>query len=198
MTFVLATQNAHKLFEVQKILAELIGEEVEVKMPADFGYTEDVEEDGLTFSENALIKADAIYKALKMPVIADDSGLCVDALLGAPGIYSARYGGEHGNDAKNNAKLLFELRDKEDRTARFVSAIAFVSDTHRFTVEGEVKGEILHEARGQGGFGYDPLFYYAPKGKTLAELSAEEKNEVSHRYNGLCRLVEKLKEENLL
>lgn len=198
MTFVLATQNAHKLFEVNLILKELIGRDVEVKMPSDFGYTEDVEENGTTFSENALIKADAIHKALGLPVIADDSGLCVSALGGAPGIFSARYGGEHGNDAKNNARLLKELEGKQDRSARFVSAIAYVSDTHRFTVEGEVCGEILKEPQGEGGFGYDPLFYYAPKQKTLAALSAEEKNAVSHRRAGLCRLVERMKEEGIL
>ena len=198
MTFVLATGNAHKLFEVRGILKELIGEDVDVKMPSDFGYFEDVEETGVTFAENALIKADAIYAALKMPVIADDSGLCVDALDGAPGIYSARYGGEHGNDAKNNARLLKELEGVTDRSARFVSAIAFVSDTHRFTVEGAVEGEILTEQHGDGGFGYDPLFYYPPKQKTMAELSAEEKNEVSHRRRGLTRLVEKWKAEGLL
>ncbi len=198
MTFVLATGNAHKLFEVRGILAELIGENVEVKMPSELGFFEDVEETGVTFSENALIKADAIYRALKMPVIADDSGLCVTALGGAPGIYSARYGGEHGNDAKNNARLLKELEEKTDRSARFVSAIAFVSDTHRFTVEGAVEGEILKSPRGEGGFGYDPLFYYPPKKKTMAELSAEEKNEVSHRRRGLTRLVERLKTEGLL
>ncbi len=198
MTFVLATGNAHKLFEVRGILRALIGEDVEVKMPSELGYTEDVEETGETFAENALLKADAVHRALSLPVIADDSGLCVTALGGAPGIYSARYGGEHGNDRKNNEKLLLELKDKPDRSARFVSAIAFVSQTHRFTVEGEVAGEILEAPRGEGGFGYDPLFYYPPKGKTLSELLPEEKNEVSHRYNGLVRLVERLKEEGIL
>lgn len=198
MTLVLATGNEHKLFEVRGILRELLGEAIDVKMPRDFGYTEDVEETGETFAENALIKADAVYKALGLPVIADDSGLCADALGGAPGIYSARYGGEHGNDQKNNEKLLSELSDKQDRTARFVSAIAFVSEEHRFTVEGEVCGRILHEARGASGFGYDPLFYYPPKEKTLAELSAEEKNEVSHRRQGLVRLVERLREEGIV
>ena len=198
MTIVLATGNAHKLFEVGLILKELLGADVEVKMPRDFGFTEDVEEDGATFAENALIKADAIHRALSLPVIADDSGLCVDALGGAPGIYSARYGGEHGNDQKNNERLLRELDGVPARTARFVSAIAYVSDTHRFTVEGEVKGEILDSPRGEAGFGYDPLFYYAPKGKTLAELSADEKNEVSHRRAALAALVERWKEEGIV
>lgn len=198
MTFVLASQNAHKQFEVQGILTELTGFEVTVKLPADFGYTEDVEENGTTFCENALIKADAIHKALGLPVIADDSGLCVDALSGAPGIFSARYGGEHGNDNKNNERLLKELSGVTDRRASFVSAIAYVSDTHRFAVEGRVCGEILTERRGEGGFGYDPLFYYPPKQKTMAELTAEEKNEVSHRRRGLACLVEKLREEGIL
>lgn len=198
MTIVLATGNAHKLFEVNLILKELLGADVEVKMPRDFGFTEDVEEDGATFAENALIKADAIHRALSLPVIADDSGLCVDALGGAPGIYSARYGGEHGNDQKNNERLLRELDGVTARTARFVSAIAYVSDSHRFTVEGEVKGEILTSPRGEAGFGYDPLFYYAPKGKTLAELSADEKNEVSHRRAALAALVERWKEEGIV
>lgn len=198
MTIVLATQNAHKLKEVRHILSTLIGKDIEVKMPVDFGYTEDVEEDGKTFEENALIKARAIHKALGLPTVADDSGLCVDALDGAPGIYSARYGGEHGNDLKNNERLLRELEGAASRTARFVSAIAFVSDTHDFCVRGEVEGEILHAPRGTDGFGYDPLFFYAPKGMTLAELSPEEKNEISHRRRGLYRLVEKLQEEGIV
>ncbi|MBQ2730999.1 MAG: XTP/dITP diphosphatase [Clostridia bacterium] len=198
MTIVLATGNAHKLFEVNLILKELLGADVEVKMPRDFGFTEDVEEDGATFAENALIKADAIHRALSLPVIADDSGLCVDALGGAPGIYSARYGGEHGNDQKNNERLLRELDGVTARTARFVSAIAYVSDSHRFTVEGEVKGEILTSPRGEAGFGYDPLFYYAPKQKTLSELTANEKNEVSHRRAALAALVERWKEEGIV
>lgn len=198
MTIVLATGNAHKLFEVNLILKELLGADVEVKMPRDFGFTEDVEEDGATFAENALIKADAIHRALSLPVIADDSGLCVDALGGAPGIYSARYGGEHGNDQKNNERLLRELDGVTARTARFISAIAYVSDSHRFTVEGEVKGEILESPRGEGGFGYDPLFYYAPKQKTLSELTANEKNEVSHRRAALAALVERWKEEGIV
>lgn len=198
MTFVLATQNAHKRAEVQQILSELIGEAVEVKIPAEFGYTEDVEETGQTFSENALIKAEAIHRALGLPALADDSGLCVASLGGAPGIYSARYGGEHGNDRKNNETLLNNLSKKTDRSAKFVSAIAYVSDTHRLCVEGEVHGEILCAPRGQDGFGYDPLFYYPPKKKTLAELSPEEKNAVSHRRAGLVRLTERLKEEGIL
>ncbi len=198
MILLLASQNAHKLQEVRDIFKELFADAVEIHSAADHGFDQDVDETGSTFEENALLKAEAVFEATGLPTIADDSGLCVDALGGAPGIYSARYGGEHGNDAKNNETLLKNLAGVTDRSAKFVSAIAFVSADCRFVVRGEVCGEILEAPSGQGGFGYDPLFYYEPFGKTLSEVSAEEKNSVSHRRRGLTAAAERLQKEGLI
>lgn len=187
---VLATQNAHKLCEVQSILDKLLPGEFRLLLPKDLGFSGDVEETGNSFEENAYLKADALYQVAHLSTIADDSGLCVDALGGAPGIYSARFGGEHGNDALNRRTLLNRLSGTLNRTARFVCALACVTDTARFCVHGSVEGEILYEERGSGGFGYDSLFYYPPKQKSLAELDANEKNELSHRYNALKAFAE--------
>ena len=151
----------------------------------DIGYEGDIEEDGNTFSENALIKARVAASTGKIGV-GDDSGLCVNALGGAPGIFSARFAGEEHDDEANNQKLLRELSDKNDRSAYFVSTIACVlPDGREFFVEGRAEGEILAEAHGENGFGYDPLFYYPPYKKTFAELSAEEKNTISHRARAI-------------
>ena len=153
----------------------------------------EVEETGKTFEENAMLKAVSGCEDSGMPCVADDSGLCVDALDGAPGIYSARFGGEHGNDAKNNEKLLELLKavPDEKRTARFVSCVCCVfPDGRTLTVRGEVEGIIGHEPKGQNGFGYDPLFYVGDK--AFAELSGEEKDKISHRGNALRKLVKEL------
>lgn len=153
----------------------------------------DVEETGTTFEENALLKARSGCKEGKMPCIADDSGLCVDALDGAPGVYSARFAGEHGNDDKNNEKLLSLLSDvpPEKRTARFVSTVACVfPDGRELVVRGECEGKIGYEKRGENGFGYDPLFYVGER--TFAEFTPEEKDAVSHRGNALRALTEAL------
>lgn len=150
----------------------------------DVGIFDDIVEDGLTFEENAMIKARAVAKYGYIGV-ADDSGLSVDALGGAPGIYSARYAGEHGNDKKNNLKLLDDMKDIEERGGAFVCAIAcaFPSDSQKedFCVRGECRGVILHSEKGEGGFGYDPLFYVEEYKKTFGELQPEEKNQISHR-----------------
>ena len=155
---------------------------------SDVGIFDEIEENGSSFAENATIKASAAARSGYIG-IADDSGLTVDALDGAPGIYSARYAGEHGNDAANNKKLLGELEGlpAEKRTAAFVSAIACVFPDGRDTiiVEGRCPGVILTSARGEGGFGYDPLFYYPEFDKSFAELSADEKNAISHRGRAL-------------
>lgn len=179
---VLASRNQGKLKELNRLLAEELGDVIVLKSLDDIGFADDIEENGTTFAENALIKARAVA-ALGYVALADDSGLCVEALGGAPGVYSARYAGEHGNDAQNNALLLQNLKDKQDRTAAFVSvfACAFPDGREPIVAEGRVPGEILTAPRGEGGFGYDPLFYYAPFGKTFAELSHEEKNRISHR-----------------
>ncbi len=195
MKIVLASRNKKKIGELEALLAKHIPE-IEVLSLDDIGFESDIVEDGDTFEDNAFIKASTVAK-LGYIGVGDDSGLCVDALDGAPGVYSARYAGEHGDDAANNALLLKNLADKEDRTARFVCAIAcvFPEDVNRaHTVRGEVEGKIIDEYRGGGGFGYDPLFYYEPFGKTLAEMSAEEKNSISHRGRAIEAFAEKLKE----
>lgn len=160
----------------------------------DIGYEGDIEEDGNTLSENALIKA-RVAAGRDRIGLGDDTGLCVNALGGAPGVYSARYAGEHGNDAANNAKLQEELRGKTDRSAYFCCTIACVfPDGREVVVEGRADGEILSKARGTAGFGYDPYFYYPPLDKTFAELSAEEKNAVSHRGAAVAALAQVLAE----
>ena len=150
----------------------------------DVGIFDDIVEDGVTFEENAMIKAKAVASHGYIGV-GDDSGLTVEALGGAPGIYSARYAGEHGNDKKNNAKLLHDIINEENRSCAFVSAIACAfpegSQYADFTVRGECRGELLYEEKGNGGFGYDPLFFVEKYQKTFGELLPEEKNEISHR-----------------
>ena len=192
MKFFIATKNAHKMQEFSRILEKsnitLICEK-DLKEPI-----EDVEENGATFRENALIKAKSGVKATGLPSIADDSGLCVDYLDGAPGIYSARYAGEHGDDAANNEKLLKNLSGvpTEKRTARFVCAIACVfPDGREFTVEGVCEGYIAEHLSGNGGFGYDPLFV-TEKG-CFGEISADQKNAISHRGQAINKFEQELK-----
>lgn len=194
MKIVLASSNKHKITELKAILSSVLGEDVEVITIKDAGILDEIVEDGSTFAENALIKARAAAKS-GMIGIGDDSGLTVEALDGAPGIFSARYAGEHGNDALNNEKLLADMTDKENRRAAFVCCIACVFPDGREDIisHGYIHGEILREARGEGGFGYDPLFYVKEFDKTLAELSADEKNLVSHRACALKAFAEKFK-----
>ena len=180
---VFASGNKHKIEEFGSILRRYIPE-IEVVSMKDVGIFDDIIEDGSTFEENAMIKARAVSKHGYIGV-ADDSGITVDALGGAPGIYSARYAGEHGNDKKNNQKLLADMKGIEERGGAFVCAIAcsFPEDmaNEDFCVRGECRGIILHEEKGTGGFGYDPLFYVEEYDKTFGELLAEEKNKISHR-----------------
>ncbi|MBR4295670.1 MAG: XTP/dITP diphosphatase [Clostridia bacterium] len=182
MEMVLASRNKKKIAELQVLLSETLGDEVKVISLDDIGFEGEIEEDGDSFEKNAMIKARAVADRGYIG-IGDDSGLVVFALDGAPGIYSARYAGEHGNDSMNNEKLLRELAHKDDRSAAFVSVVAcaFPDGECDFTVKGECVGEILTEYRGDGGFGYDPLFYYKELDKTFAQLSMAEKNEISHR-----------------
>lgn len=192
MDFLIATHNMKKQAELQRILAPL-GINV---LTADMAGIElsDVEETGTTFEENAFLKANSGCKESGMVCVADDSGLMVDFLDGAPGVYSARFGGEHGNDKKNNEKLLTLLKDvpPEKRTARFVSCVCCCfPDGRHFTVRGECEGIIANEVYGSGGFGYDPLFLVGEK--TFGELSAEEKDKLSHRGNALRKFVEEIK-----
>ena len=191
MKFVLASHNKGKLKEMAAILGEL-GIEVEA-LPEG---APEPEENGATFEENARIKAKAASEFTGLPAVADDSGLCVDALDGAPGIYSARWAGEHGNDAANNKKLLEELADvaDADRGARFHSTVVLVRGEEVLRGDGDVQGVIGHELRGSNGFGYDPLFWPAQTpGRTMAELALDEKNAISHRARALADLAAKLK-----
>ena len=192
MKLVFASNNAGKIREVTKILNECLeDEEFEILSLKDINFFEDIVEDGATFEENALIKARTIAR-LGYLCIADDSGLEVDALNGAPGIYSARYSGGHGNDAENNLLVLKNLENVPDekRTARFTCAIACVTpEGEEFTVRASCEGRILHKEEGSGGFGYDPLFYVEQYGKTLASVTPEEKNAISHRGKALRAFV---------
>ncbi|MBQ8235806.1 MAG: XTP/dITP diphosphatase [Clostridia bacterium] len=199
MKIVIASNNKHKISEIKAILHEQVSADIELLSLAEIGYHEDIEENGETFEENALIKARAAA-ALGYMAMADDSGLMVDYLDGAPGVYSARYAGDPCNDESNNQKLLAALAGTtpEERGAKFVSTIAFVhpeKEELTFVARGECPGQILYKYRGTGGFGYDPLFYYAPLDKTFAELSAEEKNSVSHRARALDSFCAVLKEK---
>ena len=196
MKIVLASRNKKKKAELQTLLSKFI-ENIEIISLDDVGIYGEIEEDGATFEENALIKARAAAESGYIGV-GDDSGLMVDALGGAPGVYSARYAGDHGNDEANNDLLLKNLEDKDDRSARFVCCIACVfPEKYGFepiVVKGFAEGQILRERQGNGGFGYDPLFYFPQFGKTLAEVTPEEKNSVSHRGNAIAAFAEKLKE----
>ena len=191
MDFILATNNMKKLAEMQRILSPLGINVVTAKM---LGVTlEDVEEDGETFEDNAKLKARAACKEMNMPAIADDSGLCVDYLNGAPGIFAARFAGEHGNDEKNNDLLLEKLDGVplEKRTAHYVCAICCTfPDGREIVVRGECNGVIGFERDGNEGFGYDPLFLV--DGKAFGRYTAEEKDKISHRGNALRLLTKEL------
>ena len=190
MKFVLATHNPGKLREMGEILRDL---GVEVVSPAALGIPVDVEETGTTFLENALLKAKAICRAANLPAIADDSGLCVDALNGAPGVYSARYGGEGLDDRGRCMLLLNSLRGATTRAAHFSCAVACAfpnGDT--LTAEGRCDGFIAYAPLGDGGFGYDPVFLLPGAGKTFGQLSQEEKSAVSHRGKALKEFAGKL------
>ena len=187
---VVATGNTHKLREIAEIFTEF-----EVVSQKAMGFDEDVEETGTTFAENALIKARSASKALGCIALADDSGLCVDALDGAPGVFSARYCGWHGDDKANRDLLLKNLEGVENRKAYFESAVALVyPDGREIVAKGRVYGKILPEEVGENGFGYDCLFFSDDLKKSFGVASAEEKNGVSHRYRALCDLKNKVGE----
>ena len=190
MRFVLATHNPGKLREMGEILKDF---GIEVVSPRDLGMTVDVEETGTTFAENAMLKAKAICKEANLPAIADDSGLCVDALNGAPGVYSARYGGEGLDDMGRYMLLLSSLRGAPTRAANFACAVACAfpnGDT--LTAEGRCDGSIAYAPLGEGGFGYDPVFLLPGTGKTFGQLTQEEKTAVSHRGRALKDFAGKL------
>ena len=192
MKLILATNNPNKLREFREILE---GTGVEILSQSQAGLTLDVEETGTTFAENSRLKAEAACRASGLPAIADDSGICCDALGGEPGVYSARYGGPGLDDSMRNALLVKNMRGKPDRTARFVCAVTCVfPNGDVLATQAECVGQLLEEERGAGGFGYDPLFYLPEKKKTTAELSPEEKNAVSHRGAAVRAMRARLEE----
>jgi len=198
MDYIIATHNLKKRDEMQRILAPL-GIRVLLAEEAGIELT-DAEETGTTFEENAFIKAESGCKESGMPCIADDSGLAVDFLGGAPGVYSARYSGEHGDDDANNKKLIRELENAEpsQRGAAYVSVACCVyPDGRKLIARGECRGTIGYEEIGTGGFGYDPLFYPVEYGgeKTMAQLTAEEKDAISHRGKSVRLLARQIEEE---
>ena len=195
MKIVLSTRNKHKIDELQALLSQYL-RNIQVLSLDDIGFLGDIEENGANFDENAMIKARAAADFSGMIAVADDSGLVVDALDGAPGIYSARYSGVDGEqrDQANNKKLLEELAGVANRSAAFVCSIACAfpktMSAADFTVVGVTAGEILCAERGKGGFGYDPLFWVDELGKTFAEMSPEEKNMYSHRGRAVVKLAQ--------
>ncbi len=196
MEIVLASRNKKKITEMQALLTELCNTEIKILSLDDIGYMGDIVEDGESFEDNALIKA-MVPAKMGYIGIADDSGLAVDHLGGAPGIYSARYSGEGATDEKNNAKLMAEMEGVTERGAAYVSVIAFVAPEgklpdaprgeglNKAIFRGECRGELLDHYRGNGGFGYDPMFYVHEYGRTFAEITQEEKNKISHRGKAL-------------
>ncbi len=193
MKLAIATNNQHKLQEIRAILGDSFEELLSLK---DLGIDVDVEETGTTLEENALIKARAILALSGIATLADDTGLMVDALNGAPGVYSARYAGEEHSDAKNRALLLKNLDGVKDRSAHFATVIALCyPDGKTLTASGRVNGEILLSERGTEGFGYDSLFFSTELGKTFAEATQAEKNSVSHRGRALRAMLELVKSQ---
>ncbi len=184
---VMASRNQGKLVELQRILAT-IAPSIDLVSVSQFPDIDDVAETGSTFEENALLKAETIAMKTGLPAIADDSGLCIDALEGKPGVFSARYAGTHGDDQANREKVLREMVDvyEENRGAQFVSVVALaLPDGRNEMCRGEIRGDICYAPRGDGGFGYDPIFVPEGLSQTMAELSAEKKDEISHRGRAL-------------
>ena len=195
MKVVLASKNKHKLEEISKITEKF---DMELVLESELGVDIDVEETGSTFEENSFLKAEAVMKATGLPALADDSGISVDALNGEPGIYSARYGFDESLDDRGRLNLLLKNTENvpdDKRQAKFVCVITLVTPQGQtIQARGEVHGMLLRAPAGENGFGYDPIFYYPPFGKSLAQVSPEEKNRVSHRANALKVFYEKLKE----
>ncbi len=184
-----ATNNLHKLKEVQDIL----GDRFKVLGLNEIGFTEDIAETGSTLEENASIKSRFIYDRYEMDCFSDDTGLEIEAMDGRPGVYSARYAGEEGDAGKNMNKVLMEMEGIQNRKARFRTVVSLILEGKEHTFEGIVNGHIIHEPRGSGGFGYDPVFVPDGYTQTFAELSAEEKNNISHRSKAVQKLADYLK-----
>lgn len=192
MKLIIASNNKHKIYEIGKILGEKFDEILSQK---EAGIVHDTIEDGSTFMENAIKKATEMAAISGYPSLADDSGICCDALGGAPGIYSARFAGTHGDDENNNRKLLEMLDDKDDKSAHYTCAMALAyPDGRLVTAEGYMYGSITKDRRGERGFGYDPLFVPVGETRTVAEMTDDEKNAISHRACALALLLERINE----
>ena len=190
MKLIIASNNKHKIYEIKKILG---GKFDEILSLSEANIDHDTVEDGVTFMENALKKAREIAEISGCPTLADDSGICCDALDGAPGVYSARFAGTHGDDENNNRHLLAMLEDKADKSAHYTCAMALCyPDGKEITAEGYMYGSITKDRRGERGFGYDPLFVPVGESRTVAEMTDEEKNAISHRGRALALLLERL------
>ncbi len=190
MKLIIASNNKHKIYEIKKILENKFDEIVSLR---EAGIDHETVEDGTTFLENAYKKAREIAEISGCAALADDSGICVDALGGEPGIYSARYSGGHGNDEDNNKLVLKNLEDKENKNAHYTCAMSLVyPDGRHVFAEGYMYGAITHDPRGERGFGYDPIFVPTGETRTVAEMTDEEKNRISHRANALALLLEKI------
>jgi XTP/dITP diphosphohydrolase len=190
-TICVASNNTHKIEE----LKQMLGAQFDLKTMAEIGCHDEIEEYGTTFQQNSQIKADYIFQKYALNVIADDSGLEVEYLDNKPGVYSARYAGEPTNHAANIQKLLQELEDATNRNAAFKTVITLILDGNTYFFEGEIKGSITKELKGEGGFGYDPVF--VPEGfeKTFAELGSEIKNSVSHRGRAIAKMLDFLQKK---
>lgn len=186
MKLVFATNNDHKLKEVQQMLSD----EIELLSLKDIGCFEDIDETATTLEGNAKLKADYVTQQYGYNCFADDTGLEVESLHGAPGVYSARYGGEHGNSEKNIAKLLLNLESKNNRKGQFRTIVALNLNNKHYSFQGICKGEILKEKTGEGGFGYDPVFKPQGFSQSFAEMSSEDKNRISHRGIAIQKLVQ--------
>lgn len=190
MKLIIASNNKNKIREIKEILSDKFSEILSL---GEAGISHETIEDGETFIENARKKALEIAEISGEYAIADDSGLCVDALGGAPGVYSARYSGEHGNDEENNLLLLKNMENEKNRKAHYTAAIVLASPDGKTTeAEGYMLGEVMYSPKGNGGFGYDPLIFLPEMNKTVAELTPTEKNQISHRAKALEKLLEKL------
>lgn len=193
MKILLATYNKHKLYEIRELMKS---SDIEIVGLEDMNYFEDIVEDGKSFIENALIKAETIYDKFRIPVLADDSGISIDALDGRPGIHSARFAGEDTDPAEKNKLIIEMLKGKKNRNAHYTCAIAYVDEREKFIVEKYCHGEIIDSQSGTNGFGYDPIFYIKEFGRTLAEISIEEKNKISHRGQALREFKRHIEDRN--
>jgi XTP/dITP diphosphohydrolase len=193
MELIIASNNKNKIKEIKDILKDI---NVDIKSLSDIGFFDEIEENGNSFEENSYIKAKTIFDKYKMPVIADDSGLEVEALSNRPGIYSHRYAGIECDDLKNNIKLINELKGIENRNAHYTCVISYINkDGLVKYAKGYVYGKIIDNPKGENGFGYDPHFYIESLSKTMAEISMEEKNKISHRMKALIKLKEIIRED---